>query len=374
LARKAYKILISGGGTGGHVFPAIAIGQALSRLDANVELLFVGAKGRMEMEQVPKAGFAIEGLWISGFQRRMTWGNMLFPIKLATSMAKAWQLVRRFAPDVVVGVGGYASGPVLEVATRKGLPTLIQEQNSYPGATNRLLAARVDRICVAWPGMERWFPAEKLVYTGNPVRRQIVAAADRRAEGRAYFGLAPDKPTILVVGGSLGARTLNEALIAAYERIAAHKQVQWLWQTGKLYAQVCLTSATAALPQVVAQPFLDCMELAWAAADVVICRAGALTLSELCVAGKAGVLVPSPNVVADHQTHNARTLVEAGAALMVPDAQAVRAVAQALALIDDAPRRTQLAERARQLAKPHADRHIAREVLALAAKKEVTYA
>ncbi|RMD72256.1 MAG: UDP-N-acetylglucosamine--N-acetylmuramyl-(pentapeptide) pyrophosphoryl-undecaprenol N-acetylglucosamine transferase, partial [Bacteroidetes bacterium] len=265
MSKRPLKILISGGGTGGHVFPAIAIAHAIRRLAPDSEILFVGAQGRMEMEQVPKAGFAIEGLWISGFQRRLTWQNLLFPVKLASSLARAWHILRRFQPDVVVGVGGYASGPVLEVATRMGLPTLIQEQNSYPGATNRLLAPRVDRICVAWPGMERWFPEAKVVRTGNPVRREIAATADPAA-ARAHFGLDPHATTVLVTGGSLGARSLNEAMMAAAAKIGARPDVQWLWQTGRLYAEACAASATAELPQVRALPFVDRMDLAWAAA------------------------------------------------------------------------------------------------------------
>ncbi len=359
------KILISGGGTGGHVFPAIAIAQAIRRLVPDSEILFVGARGRMEMEQVPKAGFAIEGLWISGFQRRLTWQNLLFPVKLVGSLARAWRILQRFRPDVVVGVGGYASGPVLEVATRLGVPTLIQEQNSYPGATNRLLAGRVGRICVAWPGMERWFPAEKVVRTGNPVRREIATATDAQA-ARRHFGLAPATTTVLVTGGSLGARSLNEAMMAASAKIGARKDVQWLWQTGRLYEATCAASATAARSNVRALPFLDRMDQAWAAADIVICRAGALTLSELCVAGKAGILVPSPNVVADHQTRNAETLVDRQAALLVPDAEADRAIDEALALAADDARRRSLANNARALAIPDADTRIAREVLRLA--------
>ncbi len=366
MRRRPLKILISGGGTGGHVFPAIAIGKAIRRLAPEAEILFVGALGRMEMEQVPKAGFAIEGLWISGFQRRLTWHNLLFPAKLGASLVRAWRILRRFRPSVVVGVGGYASGPVLEVATRMGVPTLLQEQNSYPGATNRLLASRVDRICVAWPDMERWFPPHKLVRTGNPVRQEIARAATAVAEARRFFGLEPDKATVLVTGGSLGARSLNEAMKGAAREIAARPEVQWLWQTGRLYAADCGASATAALPHVRALPFLDRMELAWAAATVVICRAGALTLSELCVAGRAGVLVPSPNVVADHQRRNAETLVRAGAALLVPDERADRAIEQALALARNRDRREALAARARALAVPDADLRIAREVLALA--------
>lgn len=372
LSKRPLRILISGGGTGGHVFPAVAIGKAILRLAPESELLFVGALGRMEMEQVPKAGFAIEGLWISGLQRRLTWQNLLVPVKLVASLARAWRIIRRFRPHVVVGVGGYASGPILELAVRMGVPTLIQEQNSYPGATNRLLATRVDRICVAWPGMAQWFPAHKLVRTGNPVRREIAQAATGVAEARAFFGLDPEKTTVLVTGGSQGARSLNEAMMAATKKIAARSDVQWLWQTGRYYAAKCGASATAALSHVRAVPFFDQMELAWAAASVAICRAGALTLSELCVAGRAGVLVPSPNVVADHQTRNAQTLVRAGAALLVPDERAEQAVEQALMLAGDRHRREALAARARALAVPDADLHIAKEVLALARYDEMS--
>jgi UDP-N-acetylglucosamine--N-acetylmuramyl-(pentapeptide) pyrophosphoryl-undecaprenol N-acetylglucosamine transferase len=361
------KVLISGGGTGGHVFPAIAIADAIKEIRPDADILFVGAKGKIEMEKVPKAGYPIEGLWISGFHRQLTMRNLLFPVKLIDSLLRAWRIVRRFRPDVVVGVGGYASGPVLEVASRQDIPTLIQEQNSYAGVTNRLLAGKADRICVAYDHMDRYFPAGKLVWTGNPVRRDVRNPDIDRTVAAAHFRMDAGRPILLIFGGSLGARTLNEAMAASADLLAANPEVQVLWQVGKLYYEQFHTCRTAQLPGVKAQTFIDRMDLAYAMADVVICRAGALTISELCLVGKPAILVPSPNVAEDHQTKNAMALVEKDAAVLIPDAESrEHLIREALALLADESRRSQLRRHIRTLAKPEAARHIAEEVLKLA--------
>jgi UDP-N-acetylglucosamine--N-acetylmuramyl-(pentapeptide) pyrophosphoryl-undecaprenol N-acetylglucosamine transferase len=360
------KIIISGGGTGGHVFPAIAIADALKQKDKFIEILFVGAKGKLEMEKVPKAGYAIEGLWISGFQRKLTFKNLTFPIKLTSSMMKAWRIVRRFRPDVVVGVGGYASGPVLEVASRMGIPSVIQEQNSYAGITNRLLARKVKKVCVAYDGMERFFPKDRIVMTGNPVRKDLVHLQHLKERGLKHFGLSPDKKTLLVFGGSLGARTLNEMMAASFETIQSHVDKQVLWQVGKLYEAQFQNVQTARLSQVKVVPFIDRMDLAYAMADVVMCRAGALTISELCLAEKAAVLIPSPNVAEDHQRMNAMSLVDKGAARLVLDQEAIeKGVNEAFGLLDDEVLKLTLISEIGKLARPNAAEMIADEIIKL---------
>ncbi|MCO6481083.1 MAG: undecaprenyldiphospho-muramoylpentapeptide beta-N-acetylglucosaminyltransferase [Phaeodactylibacter sp.] len=361
------KIIISGGGTGGHIFPAIAIADAIKEKQPDAEILFVGAKGKMEMEKVPKAGYPIEGLWISGFHRQLTLRNLLFPVKLLGSLWKAWRIVGRFQPDVAVGVGGFASGPLLEVAYRRGLPALIQEQNSYAGVTNRLLANKVDKVCVAYEGMERFFPADKIIFTGNPVRKTLQESRATREEGAAYFGMDPGQPILLAFGGSLGARSVNQALAANAAQLRAHPDVQLLWQYGALYEESFGQCETARLPNVKAQAFIDRMDLAYAMADVIVCRSGALTISELYFAGKPAIFIPSPNVAEDHQTKNAMALVNAGAAWIVRDEDAGElAVAKALELLGDQAAREQLSRNIRKLAMPNAAARIAEEVLKLA--------
>ena len=326
------RIIISGGGTGGHIFPAIAIASALRSKLNGVEILFIGAKGRMEMEKVPAAGFSIEGLTISGFQRRLTWKNLSFPVKLIGSMIKARKIISRFKPDVVIGVGGYASGPTLRMATSMGIPTLIQEQNSFPGVTNRLLAPRVQKICVAYAGMARYFPEGKIVFTGNPIRREVVDIRGKKEEAMACFGLDPAKKTLLVVGGSLGARTINQAILKFVIGSDADQDFQILWQTGKHYYNEIGASfpATRDSQSSVRTPvvlsFIDRMDLAYAAADIIVSRAGAIAISELCVVGKPVILVPSPNVTEDHQTKNAVALADKNAAAMVSDNMAVESL------------------------------------------------
>lgn len=360
------KIIISGGGTGGHVFPAIAIADAIKEKRPEADILFVGAKGKLEMEKVPNAGYPIEGLWISGFYRSLTWRNLTFPVKLMSSLLKSVRLVRRFRPDVAVGVGGYASGPLLAAASRMGVPALLQEQNSFPGITNKLLAGRAQRICVAYEGMERFFPPGKLVFTGNPVRTSFLTQPVEQEQAMAHFGLDPAKKTIFLFGGSLGAQRLNEAVAAQAEVLREHSGVQLLWQVGKLYHERYQNSEAVQLPNVRLLPFVDRMDLAYAVADLVVCRAGALTISELSLLGKAALLVPSPNVAEDHQTKNARALVDKGAAAMVTDREATeKLLPQAIALLADEPRRSNMAENIKEMARPEAASDIADEVLAL---------
>lgn len=363
------KVIFSGGGTGGHIFPAIAIADALCLIRPNAEILFVGAKGRMEMERVPKAGYAIEGLWISGLQRRLTLQNLLFPIKLIVSMWKAGQIISRFKPDVVVGTGGYASGPLLRVAAKRNVPTLIQEQNAYAGLTNKWLSKVVNKISVAYPGMERYFPAHKIVEHGNPVREEQLTMAQDVAAARKHFGLNSDKKTIMITGGSLGARTLNNALKNASDQIEKSTNVQLLWQCGKGYEEGFKNSKTAQLSNVTLLPFLDRMDLAYQAADVVICRAGALTIAELCLLGKPAILVPSPNVAEDHQTKNAMALANENAAIVIKDQEAEKnLVGQALELLENNEQRQQLGQNAKAMAHPGAAKKIAEEILKLLKK------
>lgn len=358
--------MISGGGTGGHIFPAIAIADAIKARRPDAEIRFVGARGKMEMEKVPKAGYPIEGLWISGLQRKLSLRNLSFPLKVVSSLFRSWQLLRRFRPQVAVGTGGFASGPLLEVASRMGIPTLILEPNAYAGLANKILGKRMDRICVAYPDMERYFPKEKLLLTGNPIREQSLQSATEAASARQHYGLDPNRPTLLLMGGSLGAKSLNQVLDAAYDRFAEQSEVQVLWQCGKLYYDRYRDRPMAQLPNVELRAFLDRMDLAYAAADVVICRAGALTIAELCFLGKAAILVPSPNVAEDHQTNNARALADRGAALLISDKEAPeRLVPAALELLQQPDRRAQLGAAARQMAQPGAVDRIAVEVLAL---------
>lgn len=359
------RFIISGGGTGGHIFPAVAIANELRRRLPDAEILFVGANGRMEMTRVPDAGYKIVGLDITGLQRRLTPQNLLFPVRVFRSVRKAGKLIEEFRPDAVVGVGGYASAPVLLAATLRAIPSLIQEQNSYAGLVNKLLARRVNRICVAYDGMEKFFPADKLVLTGNPVRTEI--AHGNRAEAQHFFGLDPSKQTLLVVGGSLGARTLNQATTAALPRLR-EAGIQLLWQTGKLYFyEACQQADQAA--GLHALEFIQRMDLAYAAADVVISRAGALSVSELCLTGKASILVPSPNVAEDHQTKNALALASKGAAVLIADEHApARLYDEALRLLADPERQQQLSARVRELARPDATVTIVDALLKLVKK------
>ena len=316
------KILISGGGTGGHVFPAIAIAEALKAKFRNAEFLFVGAKGRMEMEKVPEAGYNIEALPIAGFQRRLTWKNITFFFKLLMSMRKARKIIRDFKPDVVIGVGGYASGPVLRVASKRKIPTLIQEQNSFPGITNRILARSVDKICVAYDNMERFFPKEKLYVTGNPVRQDVVEMKTGREEAAHYFGLNPGKKTVLVTGGSIGARSVNHGIHNGLEQFYEN-DIQVIWQTGKQYIEKAKEAVNKDLTKLIyVTDFISRMDLAYAVADLVVSRAGAIAISELQAVCRPAVFVPSPNVAENHQHKNAMALVNYHAAKLVEDKDA----------------------------------------------------
>lgn len=327
------KVIISGGGTGGHIFPALSIANALKRLNKDIEILFVGAEGKMEMEKVPEAGYKIVGLPVRGLQRKLTLNNLKVLWNLWRSLKKAKRVVREFKPDAVVGVGGYASGPIGKVATNAGIPLVLQEQNSYAGVTNKLLAKKAAKICVAYEGMERFFPKEKIIFTGNPVRKDLLNAVNERAEGIAFYGLDANKKTVLVTGGSLGAGSINKAMVRWLEKIAGWKDVQVIWQCGSYYHKELEEQLKGRMPENVKfMPFLKRMDLAYACADLVVARAGAGTISELCLLGKAVVLVPSPNVAEDHQTKNAMALVNKQAAVMVKDAEVVERLGEVMEL------------------------------------------
>lgn len=363
---RKYHILVSGGGTGGHIFPAISIANALKRrLDC--EILFIGAEDRMEMERVPAAGFEIVGLPVAGFDRKRLWRNFSVIMKLGRSVSKAKQVIRRFKPDIAIGVGGYASGPTLKVAQSLGIPTLLQEQNSYAGVTNKMLAKKADRICVAYDGMERFFPADKIIKTGNPVRKLLTAGHYDTSAARESFGLNPTLPTLLVVGGSLGALTLNESLEKGLAKFAENG-IQVIWQTGKHFVERA-RSAAKGIRGVVVTDFIGDMAAAYAAASLVISRAGAGSISELQLLGKPVILVPSPNVAEDHQTKNALALSTKGAAELVRDAEAREIlVDRALSLLKDQTRRDNMSNEILKMAMKDSDELIADEVVRLLEK------
>lgn len=360
------RIIISGGGTGGHIYPAIAVANELKTIAPATELLFVGAEGKMEMEKVPRAGYPIVGLPVVGIKRELTLENLAFPFKLGRSLLRARQIVRDFRPDAAVGFGGYASGPVLLAASLKGIPTLIQEQNSYAGITNKALARWASRICVAYPGMDAFFPSDKIRLTGNPVRTDIRPAPEKKAESRSFFGLQPDRNTLLVIGGSQGARTLNESMEKDLHLLtgAGH---QVIWQTGPPFserAQKAVAQHGNGLAE--AFDFIYEMNKAYAAADVVVSRAGALSVSELCLVEKPAILVPFPAAAEDHQTKNAMSLVERQAALLVNDRDArTDLVPMALGLLQDTNQQQILSQHIREMGRPDAAREIAEEVLKL---------
>jgi UDP-N-acetylglucosamine--N-acetylmuramyl-(pentapeptide) pyrophosphoryl-undecaprenol N-acetylglucosamine transferase len=360
---KPYRLIISGGGTGGHIFPALAIANAFKARHPDAKILFVGAKGRMEMTRVPDAGYEIIGLWISGIQRKLSLSNLLLPLKLIASYVKASSILKKFRPHVVVGTGGFASGPVMMAATSKGIPSLIQEQNSFAGLANRQVAGKVSRVCVAYEGMEKYFPKEKIVLTGNPVRKDLLSVADKRKEAFSHFGFDPSVKTLLVIGGSLGSKTINECVYAGIDRLM-DARIQLIWQTGKGYfLQYLELLKKYDRRKIRLFDFLKEMDLAYAAADVVISRAGALAVSELCVAGKPCILVPSPNVAEDHQTKNAMALVNKGAAIMITDAKAGELlIHEALKLLFDEQQAAQLSANISKLAMPHAAEQIADEI------------
>lgn len=363
--QSTYRVVISGGGTGGHVFPAIAIAKGLEAALPGVKLLFVGAKGKLEMEKVPQAGYTIKGLWISGLQRKLSWRNVSFPFKLISSLWRAGRIIQQFKPDLAIGVGGYASGPLLYMAGRKGLPILIQEQNSYPGITNRLLANKADRVCVAYEGLERFFPAEQIRFTGNPVRQEIAAKLMDKQSAATTFGFDPNKPIVLSIGGSLGAATINKSIAGQLEQLMS-AGIQLIWQTGKVHYDTYAHLAAAYPDQLRISPFIVDMPAAYSAADIIISRAGAIAVSELCLIGKPVILVPSPNVAEDHQRKNAEALVSQGAAQMVLDKAAeVELVPAVIALEADKEKQRKLSAAIAQQAKPNAVEEIVSEAIQL---------
>ena len=349
------KVLISGGGTGGHIYPAIAVADTLKEQLPDAEILFVGAQGKMEMQLVPAAGYHIMGLKVRGLQRRRVFANLSFPFRLAHSLWQANDILKTFCPAVVLGTGGYASGPVLYMAARRGIPTLVQEQNAVVGFTNRFLGRYVDKVCVAYPQLSRHFSLDKMVLTGNPVRREILAIKDKRAVAYEYFGLLPEKQCLLILGGSLGAQAINESILQALDQFAA-AGVQILWPTGERYferIQSRLTPTQRTWVKIF--PLIGRIDLAYAAADVVISRAGALSIAELCVAQKPVIFVPSPNVTADHQTQNVLPLVRQNAALMVKDEDVPQELAsKALSLLDQEAQQKLLVRNIEAWAKPQA--------------------
>lgn len=362
------KVLISGGGTGGHIFPAIAIANAIKFRNPDIEILFVGANGKMEMKKVPEAGYNIVGLPIRGLQRKLSWQIFIWPFQLLFSLGLAVKIVMKFKPDVAVGVGGYASGPVLRVASWFGIPIVIQEQNSFPGVTNRMLSKSASKICVAFEGMDRYFSKEKLVLTGNPVRQDFTHLPSQQ-QALEFFDLDPNRKTICVFGGSLGARSLNDAVLHIMERFSKHDQWQMIWQYGSLYESIINTPEFNLPNNVKAFPFIGRMDLAYAAADLVIARAGALTLSELMVTSKPNILIPSPNVAEDHQRKNAEYLVRQHAALMILDQHIKENLWQGIVqMMNDVDERRTQSQQLKALAKPDAAHVIAEIILQTAGK------
>ncbi len=361
------RVIISGGGTGGHIFPAIAIANALKKLHQDMEILFVGALGKMEMEKVPAAGYKIIGLNIAGFNRSLTLKNLSFPFKLIGSLLRSFKIIRDFKPDVVVGVGGFASGPVMYAAGKKNIPTVIQEQNSYAGVTNKILGKHAKKVCVAYENMDKFFPAAAITRTGNPVSQDIFDQQGKRELGMETFQLDPNKKTLLVIGGSLGARSINRAIKENIERFKA-ADVQVVWQTGKLFIDEAKKAvATANATNIHVSDFIYTMDQAYAVADVVISRAGASSISELCIVGKPAVLVPFPFAAEDHQTKNAMALVNEHAAILVTDKNAQKdACESALNLLANAEEQRTLSTNIKKLALPNADEEIAKEILKLA--------
>ncbi len=361
---KSLRLIVSGGGTGGHIFPAIAIADAFKRSHPDAEILFVGAKGRMEMERVPQAGYPIEGLWISGFKRELSLDNLSFPFKLISSLCKAKRILKKFKPDVVVGVGGFASGPTMRKATSLGIPVVIQEQNSYPGVTNKIVAPKAAKICVAYENMDRWFPKDKIVFTGNPLRNNVVSVDGKREEGARFFGLDPNKPIILLVGGSQGALGINKGISA---KLSMFKDVdyQLIWQTGKHYIEQAQNEIKELGLEDKVKPtvFIDRMDLAYGCADVVISRAGAMSISELSIVKKAVVFVPLPTAAEDHQTKNAQSLVDKDAAIMVKNSEtSEKLIPTVFELLTDKEKICKMQENIAIFARPNAAEDIVNEI------------
>lgn len=367
------RVIISGGGTGGHIFPAVSIANEIRAKRSDAKILFVGAEGRMEMQRVPAAGYEIKGLPIAGFNRKNLLKNIPVLFKIMKSRSMARQIIRDFRPQVAVGVGGYASGPTLNVAESMGIPTLLQEQNSYAGVTNKLLAKKARKICVAYEGMERFFPADKILFTGNPVRQNLLDCKVTKEDAVRSFGLVPGKQTILIVGGSLGARTLNDSILGNLPLVKQQSKVQFIWQTGKYYSEeIKAELARRGCPEnLKVMDFISDMSQAYAAADLVISRAGAGSISEFCLLGKPVILVPSPNVAEDHQTKNALALVQKNAALYIADADARRTLLpKAINTVSDLEKLESLSRNVIALARPNAASDIADEVIKLATTKQ----
>ncbi len=358
------KIIVSGGGTGGHIFPAVAIANALKKQHQDAEILFVGAKGRMEMEKVPKAGYPIEGLWISGLQRKLDLKNLSFPFKVLNSVLKARRILKKFKPHVAIGTGGYASGPLLYAAAKKNIPTLIQEQNSFPGITNKLLGKVVHTICVAFEGMDKYFPKQKLVVTGSPIRNEILHLKVTKQEGLSFFGLKENKPTLLIIGGSQGARKVNEAIGNKLEAIL-NNNIQVIWQTGPHSHEQCQSIADAREQKdmIKVLPFISRMDLAYAASDLIVSRAGAIAIAEIIAVERPAIFIPLPSAAEDHQTKNAQTLVDGKAAVMIKESEAEDKLAQYISdLLNNASDRNIMVQNLKRFAHPEATNQIVEEV------------
>lgn len=359
---KKPRFIISGGGTGGHIYPAVAIANELKSRFPEAEFLFVGAKDKMEMQKVPQAGYAIKGLWIAGIQRKITLDNAMFPLKLTSSLLNSFKIIKNFKPDVVIGTGGFASGTVLKVASMLGIPTVIQEQNSYPGITNKLLAKKASKICVAYENLERFFPKDKMILTGNPVRQDLINEASK-SEAIAYFKLDANKKTLLVLGGSLGARRINQLIEKELDFLLS-QNIQIIWQCGKLYLNDYSKYNEKNNVQVVA--FIDRMDLVYAAADVVISRSGASSVSELCIVGKPTIFIPSPNVAEDHQTKNAKAISDKNGAILIKESELEAQFETIFSdLISNESKQLELSQNIKKLAKPNATKDIVEEIMKL---------
>ncbi|WP_125723589.1 undecaprenyldiphospho-muramoylpentapeptide beta-N-acetylglucosaminyltransferase [Flavobacterium ustbae] len=354
-----YKFILSGGGTGGHIYPAIAIANELKLQFPDAEFLFVGAKDKMEMQKVPQAGYEIKGLWIAGLQRKLTFQNMMFPLKLASSLLESKRIIRKFKPNVVIGTGGFASGPLLQAAGSAGIPTVVQEQNSYPGITNKLLSKKANAICVAYQNLERFFPKEKIVLTGNPVRQDLIDIESKRDEAIAFYNLDPNKKTLLVLGGSLGARKINQLIEKELQNFLS-QEVQVIWQCGKLYFEEYKKYNQ---PNVKVVDFIERMDFVYAASDVIISRAGASSVSELCIVGKPVIFIPSPNVAEDHQTKNAKAIVDEKGAILLKESELDNQFSIVFeALLKDSGKQKQLSDNIKKLARPDATKRIVEEI------------
>ncbi|GAA3728839.1 undecaprenyldiphospho-muramoylpentapeptide beta-N-acetylglucosaminyltransferase [Flavobacterium ginsengisoli] len=357
-----YKFILSGGGTGGHIYPAIAIANELKLHFPDAEFLFVGAKDKMEMQKVPQAGYEIKGLWIAGLQRKLTLQNLMFPLKLASSLLESKRIIKKFKPNVVIGTGGFASGPLLQAAGSAGIPTVVQEQNSFPGITNKLLSKKANAICVAYQNLERFFPKEKIVLTGNPVRQDLIDIESKRDEAIAFYGLDSNKKTLLVLGGSLGARRINQLIEKELQNFLS-QDVQVIWQCGKLYFEEYKKYNQ---PNVKVVDFIERMDFVYAASDVIISRAGASSVSELCIVGKPVIFIPSPNVAEDHQTKNAQAIVDEKGAILLKESELDNQFSIVFeALLKDSGKQKQLSDNIKKLAKPRATQDIVAEIVKL---------